>query len=477
MIYVRIIFCLLTICSFATKSCSSLSKDLVEDPTLIPRSMESLYQLSLKVLVKVLVSPEEQDSSFLEKITNEEASWHDDLKEALIKDNLIHYIKLFKDEYKPFTVDLGPHCTSENTYPIYYVFDLAFSPDGTRLACASSKNYIWELYDLPELHDPLVLEDVDSIKMSCRTVFRWSDDGSKLYAHKHTSEDELLYCWDTTTGKLLKEDELTYAQGLRSPGITNKAVLSSDGKYLIALRNGTKESEEAFGRRRILEFPMEPVLIDLKDYTCIPLNKLSKKYIGESLIHTRPKIGFSPDSRYAITAGCDSSFNLIDLSQLAEQKVTTLPILQGEVRCFLFSSDSRYLLIMLESVFPEMAETHRKGIIEIHLVHLESRTSKKVYEYGIESTCDAPRRIVFDGRYVLIATYGHYNTVLVDCINNAHIEFTSRTNSSYSIGVFTFHPNGKYAFISYLNNTLRIIPLYAHAEKKSLKELLLCLKH
>ena len=504
MIYSRPILWLIILGSFQLVAMDSETLTILkEDPKLVPRSVDSLHKLCLIQVLKRLAADEE--GKFLEEVIQEAEGkktnpHYGPLKEALIWDNLVRLYKTegmslpdkrhyneFIGEYKRLcgmiTVDLGISEINPPSESWYFVFNLKISPDGKRLACASSKVYIWDISTLPRLQEPLIMEEQKDIILvegklrKCKVALRWSADGSKLYANTYTAQEEYLYCWETKEGKLLTKQELVYAKNLRDKRDVYRHALSSDGKYLLGIRNGTGVTKTEF-IRELVPFPRESVLVDLRDLTVIPKRHLIT-YIENSEISTCLKVGFSPDSRYMVTTGCDKVFTL---TSLPEQQETSFS-LEGNVSSFAFSPDSRYVVMAVER-YPSVTRNdlggtilyETDGYIEIHLVHLASSTSEKVYELKVKNIIQKVYYMSFNGRYAVFTFREHCRHLiyLVDCKKDEGVRLFELP--SYSVTSLLLDRQGKYLFIGCEENNLHILPLFVLAEKKSLKELLLCIK-
>ncbi len=508
MIYSRTILWLLILSLFQARAMDSETLTILkEDPKLVPRSVDSLHKLCLIKVLKRLAADEEGE--FLEEVTQETEGkktnpHYGPLKEALIWDNLVRLYKTegmslpekrhyneFIGEYKRLcgmiTINLGDPCRTEIRGTLNHVFDLAISPDGTRLACASSKIHIWDIDHLPQLENQLVLEEPEDITVVQGMYFeymvnlRWCADGSKLYANIYSALGEYVCCWEARGGKLLSKQKLSFAIMSRGNRGFYSQALSSDGKYLVGVRDGTRRTFKDHARGKRPPIPRKSVLVDLRDLTVIPKRHL-ERYIADSDITSRLSVGFSPDSRYMVTTGCEKLFTLTSLPGQEE----TIFSLEGNVSAFAFSPDSRYLIIAMER-YPSVTRSDLHGVIlyetdgfiEIHLVDLESSTSKKVYELKVSQIFQKVRHIVFNGRYAAFA----FMELCLDCTDCIYLVDCKKDEGvklfglpSYSVTSLLLDQQSRYLFIGCDENNLHILPLFALAEKKRLVDLLHCIK-
>ncbi len=478
MIYSTVFRSILILCfisSYAMDSCILTSQ---EDVELIPRSVESLYQLCLPSAVKLLVAESHEDHPCVKQI--HAGTLHtQEIKEALIRDHLVPLARECKDEYTITSIDHGDNRRPQYMYPVYRIYELAFSPGGTHLACASSKMYIWNLENLPQLKDPLILEeeedmmDVDAVQRKCEVALRWSEDGTQLYANKKTCRDDFLFCWDTKTGKLLSHQTLTYAEGKRCLRDSYKPAFSPNGKYILGSRDGKEGSLTEFKSLKTIDkFSKEAVLTDVHDLTSRVVGTYEcnlEKGTGTVL-----RIGFSPDNKYIVTIGCGFSLRLIEIDTLPTSNPIHLNH-AGIVCAFAFSPNNKYLVT---ACLTQVNSSEDRFVCKavLYLWDLTKYTYKIVSEFGLRYYDDIPVVIAFDGRYVLtpIGDDGiPYYIYLVDCITN---ESVAIGKVSSDITALVFHPNGDYAFFGCDENNLHLLPLNKPIQNKSLADLLLLIK-
>lgn len=114
------------------------------------------------------------------------------------------------------------------------VYDLAFEPDGTKLAYREFGGIV-SVYDVPT---KTRVFDEQQIELPPTTGLAWSHDGKRLFAGGASGGKDVrvgLRCLDAVTGKMLWQNRALYPSGYPNPA---PMMLTPDGKRLV-VRSGS----------------------------------------------------------------------------------------------------------------------------------------------------------------------------------------------------------------------------------------------
>jgi len=239
----------------------------------------------------------------------------------------------------------------------------AFSPDGKKLAVSTKRLTIWDMSNLSG--EPIILED--PLIGAEEAALRWSQDGTKIYACKEGT----LLCWDVIAQRLL----YSYVLADRTQQYINNKMyaFSPDGKYLLGVKNGPRGNQGKYknfaaSRRGILyEVDFVPDTrseIALGERIELPhtLFDAHKKtwQNGDNYIGSRLFVAFSPNGQYAVTAGCDFTLRLHDISALPDVKTICYEH-EGTVTAVAFSPDGNTMITATNEIRPWDVEKTRQG--------------------------------------------------------------------------------------------------------------------
>ena len=467
-------------------------------------SIPKLRSLALEVVTDLLV---EEDTikgihtlDLAQQIQDGTWSTYVPHPEELRRILAIPSVDVFREHNKPLVT--LQHEPSDYDYDPCSPNAFALSPNGKKLAVSTKRLTIWDMNNLSG--EPVILEgpllDADE------TALRWSQDGTKIYVCKRGT----LLCWDVNTQKLLY---FYVVDDRHQADIPKMYAFSPDGKYLLGVRKGPR-----CGSGKFADFPAycSGVLYELDS---LPDGEIPKSEHGQKIelphqiiashtktwlnhfeiVGSRLFLSFSPNGKYAVTAGCDFTLRLHDISALPTIETICYEH-KGTVTAVAFSPDGNTMITATNEIRPwnveKTDEKHNpvQEITAIYVWNVKGKTCKKLMDYVMKERMHGwpigdprfPYQIAFDGRMILFFVgYDHkpFNTTifLYDLKSDECYVFKDplkniRGKNDRVIKI-ALSPDGNYVFMGGEYNTLHIFSLLGPAATLTLPQLLLVAKY
>ncbi len=485
-----------------------------EEETTIP----SLYSLALTAFSRFLIS-EKQLTLHTQNFFGQLVGDRDSLSVALDLANMIDRGKFShlrdKDEVlellkrdmllpllSKYKVPPVESLTHEPTgWGNKFVQAMAMSPDGTKLAVATSQLTIWDISDCTAIKKLRVLEILDHRSKPYGSM-QWTRCGHKLLLHCAVS----ICCWNTTSWELtfryrflLQQATCPIKQGCNS-------AFSEDGHYFLCIQDGPilQERPQYYMRVSPPNEYLQGLLIDLEELEqfaqedpedpVFPHMIISRHtcnwHEGTSRFYRVLSIAISPDCTYAVTAGADNTIKMCDLSALPELVSKTINI-EGIVCAMAFSPDSKHLAYIAKKV--ELIGNpldHVRHRFILCLVHIAQDSSyEQLEEFNITGPVDDagslyqdigfPVDLSFDGRFIVVQIIKNSSherqRILYDVFTKKWLSLPDEEHAKADIPdrCTILSSDLRYLFIANgrTGNNVKVMPLLARADNLNLRDL------
>ncbi len=380
-----------------------------------------------------------------------------------------------------------------------FVQAMAMSPDGTKLAVATSQLTIWDISDYTAIKKLRVLE-IPTHWMPYGSL-QWTRCGSKLLLHCIAN----ICCWNTTTWELIFRYSFLSQQATCPLKNGRNAAFSEDGRYFLCFQHGPiLQNRPEYVRMSPAHEYLQGLLIDLEELEqfaqehpedpVFPHMIISRHrcnwHEGTCKLYMGLSHAISPDCTYAVTAGADNTIKICDLTALPEVVSTTIEI-EGVVCAMAFSPDSKQLAYIAKKVERiNDGKHHVRHRFVLCLVHIaQERSYEELEEFNLTGLFDGlgnlymdigfPVDLIFDGRFIVVQMIKNNDSkrqrILYDVFTKKWLPLPDEENAKEDVPdrCTLLSSDLRYLFIANgrTGNNVNVMPLLARADNLNLSDL------